>query len=98
MKKWFNLAVVASVASLAGLATPAMAQFQKAEDAVKYRQSASIASKSTRVAVSWYSSVIVFRCSPVSRATSLILSLRSPISFDKWHLITSRSKKKYHSE
>jgi cytochrome c556 len=40
MKKWFNLAVVAAVASLAGLATPAMAQFQKAEDAVKYRQSA----------------------------------------------------------
>lgn len=40
MKKWFNLAMVASVASLAGMATPAMAQFQKAEDAVKYRQSA----------------------------------------------------------
>lgn len=37
MKKWTNLALAAA---LTALAAPAMAQFQKAEDAVKYRQGA----------------------------------------------------------
>ena len=37
MKKWYSLALAAAVTTMAA---PAMAQFQKAEDAVKYRQSA----------------------------------------------------------
>lgn len=37
MKKWTSLAIAAAVVSAS---VPAMAQFQKTEDAVKYRQSA----------------------------------------------------------
>lgn len=37
MKKWTHLAIAAAVVSAS---VPAMAQFQKTEDAVKYRQSA----------------------------------------------------------
>lgn len=38
MKKWTRLAIATTVVAAA---VPAMAQFQKAEDAVRYRQSVS---------------------------------------------------------
>lgn len=60
-------------------------------DTFKYWQRLFTASMSTRVAVSWYSNVIVFRCRPVSRATSLILSFLSPMNRERWHLIKTTS-------
>ena len=62
------------------------------------RQRRSIVSRSTLVAVSLYSNVIVLRCRSVSRATSTTFILCSPISRDKWHLIILFSRKKLHPE